>query len=92
VGFDGKVTTLSKSQVSSLSVQAMKASVKTAIVHVYRGTNETMATMRARLVSIKVAITKANPGLTVTGKYYSASRPSACASRSNRCAVVLFNS
>jgi hypothetical protein len=88
VGFDGAVTTLSKAQVKSLSLKAVGAtSVK---VNMYKKANESFATMQKRFVAVKKAINKTNPKVRVTATYRSKTTAKACASKSNRCAVVTF--
>ena len=87
VGFDGKVTTLSKAQVRILSLKAVGAtSVR---VNMYKKSNESFTTMQKRFLAVKKAIIKANPNAIVTAKYHS-NTTKACASKSNRCAVVTF--
>ena len=79
---------MSKSQVKSLSLKAVGAtSVK---VNMYRNANESVPTMKARFAAIKKAINKANPSASVTAQYRSKTTTKACASKSNRCAVVTF--
>jgi len=88
VGFDGKVTTLSKAQVKSLSLKAVSAtSVK---VNMYKQSTEAFATMQKRFAAIKTAINRANPNVSVSATYRSKTTTKACASKSNRCAVVTF--
>ena len=71
---------------------ATRASGATSVnVNVYKQKNESISTMRKRFASVKNAIQAANPGVKVTVKYRSTSTLKACASQSNRCAVVIFN-
>jgi hypothetical protein len=91
VGFNGNVTTLSKAQRATVAKysKATRASVR---VNVYRGSGESLKQMRARARSIKAAVTRANPGISFSAKYFKTAKPTACKSVRNRCAVLVFRS
>ena len=79
---------MSKAQVKSLSLKSVGA--KSVKVDMYKMANESVATMKARFTAVKKAINKANPSARVTAQYRSKTTAKACASKSNRCAVVTF--